>query len=508
MKLRYFLFLLCTILVISACDEGILDKENPNQFTAADYYKDAEQLTAATNAIYGNFNGSNLWGRMLAYLHRTRDDEHASGGPQLEVHNAQLLAGSYDNTNFTISATWEGFYRTIHRANAVLEYGPGIQNIDEALKNHRIAEARFLRAYCYYHLAVHWGNVPVYTETNKSALAIKPASPEADVYTLIEDDLTKAIPHLKASHELKDRGRATKGAARLLLARVLMHQGKYAPAKTELLEIYGSYQLMDNFSDNFRDETEYNAESIFEIGFAGTGFNWWADGNGDGPNDNQHVMFQDVSPVAWRNLVPSDKLLAAFESVYNGDAKNDPRLRQTVIFSGDKFGANNEYTLSDADQGGASSTFEGNTIKVGFFKYSPMYKLHPGGYYTSSNNFRNMRYAEVLIKLAECEVEVGTNENAIDYLNEIRRRPSVDMPDYPTTNYPCNSKDQIYRAIMHESMVEFAHENFRVLELARWRKNGKFTTLNPDPISYIVNNPSRKFLVYPNAEVSANPNLK
>lgn len=118
-----------------------------------------------------------------------------------------------------------------------------------------------------------------------------------------------------------------------------------------------------------------------------------------------------------------------------------------------------------------------------------------------------MRYAEVLIKLAECENEVGTPGAAINYLNEIRNRPSVDMPDYPTVNYPVDSKDEIYRAIMHESMVEFAHENIRVLDLARWRKNGKFSTLNPDPIGYIVSNPTKALLVYPNEEVSANPNL-
>lgn len=507
MKLKYFLLLLFASVLLSACDDEILDKENPNQFTAADYYKDGDQLTAATNAVYGNFTGSNMWGRMLGYFSRTRDDEHASGGPQLEVHNAQLLLGSYDNTNFTITAAWQGFYRTIHRANAVIEYGPAIEIIDEDLRNHRIAEAKFLRAYCYYYLVVNWGEVPVYTETIKSPTGYNAPSTEAEIYTLIETDLTTIIPHLKVSHDPVDIGRVTKGAARLLLARTQMHQGKYGPARTTLLDIYDEYSLVDNYSDNFRDETEYNAESIFEIGFTGTSFNWWADGNGDGPDAKNNMMFQDVSPVAWRNLIPSNKLLDEYERPEKGDAKQDPRFKETVIFSGDTFGASDEFTLTDAMQGGAASTFNGATIKAGFYKYSPMYKLNPGGYYQSPNNYRNMRYAEVLIKLAECENEVGTPTAAIGYLNEIRNRPSVDMPDYPTANYPCDSKDEIYRAIMHESMVEFAHENFRVLELARWRKNGKFSTLNPDPIAYIVSNPAKALLVYPNEEVSANPNL-
>ena len=63
------------------------------------------------------------------------------------------------------------------------------------------------------------------------------------------------------------------------------------------------------------------------------------------------------------------------------------------------------------------------------------------------------------------------------------------------------------RAIMHESMVEFSDEKLRVLELARWRKNNKYTDLNPDPISYIVSDPSKAYLVYPNDETTANTNI-
>lgn len=327
---------------------------------------------------------------------------------------------------------------------------------------------------------------------------------------MLETDLAAIIPDLKVTQELEDLGRVTKGAAQLMLARTLMHQGKYDEARTILLDIYnfGPYRLVDNYSDNFKEETEYNAESIFEIGFTGTSFNWWEDGNGDGPDAKSHVMFQDYNPVGWRNCIPSNKLLDAFERPYKGDAKEDPRLKETVIFTGDTFGSPSDpITLTDEAQGGNSSTFNGATIKASWYKTSPMYKEDPGAFYQSAINYRNMRFAEVLIKLAECENEVGTPADAIGYLNEIRNRPSVDMPDYPTANYPCNSKDEIYRAIMHESLVEFANEKLRVLELARWRKNGKFSALNPDPITYIVNNPRRALLVYPNEEVSANMNI-
>jgi len=510
MKIRYNILIVFIIILATSCDDDILYKTNPNQFTVDQYYKNGEQLTAATNAVYANFTGSNLWGRMMQYFSDCRADEHASGGQQLEVHNAQLLLGSYDNTNFTISAVWQGLYRTIHRANAAIEFGSKIENIDSDLKKQRIAEAKFLRAWAYYYLVVNWGKIPVYTETVKTPDGYQPLSEESAVYELLESDLTAIQSDLKVSHETKDLGRATKGAAQLLLARVLMHQGKYSEAKTVLLDIYNSkqYRLVDNYADNFREETEYNDESIFEIGFTGTSFNWWADGNGNGPDEKQTVMFQDYNPVGWRNMIPSNKLLDEFERPYKGDKREDPRLRETVIFTGDTYGPpNNPIVLTDDAQNGYASVFNGQTIKASWYKYSPMYKLDPGGYYTSSINYRNMRFAEVLIKLAECENEVGTPGAAIGYLNEIRDRQSVNMPHYPTGRYPCNSKEEIMRAIMHESLVEFANEKLRVLELARWRKNGKFSATNPDPIAYIVTNPTRALLCYPESEIRVNTKI-
>lgn len=509
MNIKYKLLLLLILVFPVACDDSLLDLTNPNQFTSDQYFKTADQLTAATNGIYAQFYGADLWGRMMQYFSDCRADEHSAGGGQLEVHNAQLLDGTYDSGNYPINAAWRGMYRIIHRANAVIQYAPQVEGISEELRKKRVAEAKFLRAYAYYYLNVHWGKVPLYTQIAESADDAQPPAEESEIYQLLEQDLTDIQNDLAWTYSgTNDAGRASRGAAKLLLARVLMHQGKFSDARTVLEDIYqnGPYRLVDNYADNFMEETEYNDESIFEIGFAGTGFDWSESGNNI--NDRSNVMFQDYSPVAWRNMIPSDKLLNNFEHPNYGDAKEDPRLRETVYFTGDVFGPPaNPIVLTDEMQNGYSSTFHGTTIKASWKKYSPMYKLHPGGYYLSNINYRNMRYAEVLIKLAECENEVGTQEKAISYLNEIRARPSVDMPPYPTANYPCNSYNEVMRAIMHESLVEFSNEKLRVLELARWRKNNKFTTLNPEPIGYIAANPNRALLLYPNEETSRNPHF-
>ena len=247
MKIRYNILIVFIIILATSCDDDILYKTNPNQFTVDQYYKNGEQLTAATNAVYANFTGSNLWGRMMQYFSDCRADEHASGGQQLEVHNAQLLLGSYDNTNFTISAVWQGLYRTIHRANAAIEFGSKIENIDSDLKKQRIAEAKFLRAWAYYYLVVNWGKIPVYTETVKTPDGYQPLSEESAVYELLESDLTAIQSDLKVSHETKDLGRATKGAAQGYLAKVYLYQEKYAEAEALLKDIIasGEYEILE-----------------------------------------------------------------------------------------------------------------------------------------------------------------------------------------------------------------------------------------------------------------------
>lgn len=511
MKVRYIIVALFVTTMFLSCDEDILEQKNPNQVTVEDYYKTPAQLTAATNGVYSELLGNNLWGRMLQYFEDCRADEHAAGGGQIEGNNRQLLDGTYDNSNSTINPVWRGLYRVIHRANAVIQYAPSIKDIDPVLLKQRVGEAKFLRAWSYYMLVAHWGKVPIYTQPTSSPSDAKPLSEEAEVYTLLETDLgaiisEDALPKTYSSAD--DKGRATKGAAQLLLARVLMHEGKYAEAKPILESIYssGTYKLMNNYSDNFREETEYNAESIFEIGFTGNGYGWSDDNNST--SNRATIMFQDYNPVGWRNCIPSDKLLDEYERPYKGDPKEDPRMRETVYFTGDTYGSPTDpKILTDDKQNGFASKYNGTVIKTGWKKWSPMYKLDPGGYWPSAINYRHMRFAEVILKLAECENEVGTPAKAISYLNEIRDRASVSMEHYPTSRFACNSKDQIYRAIMHEGMVEFANEHIRVLDLIRWRKNGKFNATNPEPIAYIASDPSKALLVLPLEETSRNTNI-
>ncbi len=499
--------LIVGLFISYSCSDDDLIKENKNKQTTETYYKTVDEISAAVTGIYAVLQSNNLGGREWFFLHDLRSDEMATGGGQLETARNQVLIGTHDPGNQITTAVWTGSYRLILRANAVINLGPEaeITESEEALRNRLIGEAKYLRAWQYFQLYGFWGAVPVYETFATSINDAKARASEADVKNLIVTDLTDAIAALPNSYSGNDLGRVTKIAAQALLAKVYMFDGEYDQALPLLRTVInagedaaGGVALMDEYFDNFTEEAEYNKESVWELSYNSDGnYNWDADGNDYGPNE-AWMRGQEYSAIGWRNLIPSDKLLAEFED-------GDPRLNYNFYFTGDEYGdPSAPKTLTAEDQRGNASMYNGVEQKISWKKYSPMYKLDPGGYYDKIGiNHRVMRYADMYLLLAECENEVGTGANAISNLNIVRTRPSVDMPPYPTAEYPCGNQAEIMEAIMHERMVELAGEEQRNFDILRWRKNGKLTS---EPISYFQAN-KYELLPIPQGELDANENI-
>ncbi|SDS12189.1 Starch-binding associating with outer membrane [Mucilaginibacter mallensis] len=495
------------VVITVSCNKS-LNTVNPNVVTTSNYFTTSSQLVEAVNAAYGAWRGSNLVGREWFFLHDLRSDDVATGGSQLEAARHQILLGVVDPSNPIMNANWNSLYTVIHRANTVLDNAPNIKD-NPTLVARTVGEAEFLRGWAYFDLASQWGSVPIYTSTVKSPSDYKPKSPIADVFAQAVSDL-KAAAAVLPGKSGTDLGRATASAANAMLGRVLMQTGDYAGAKAALLKIpttgADGYQLTDRYLDNFEEETEFCKESIFEIIYVDKGdnnFNWGS-ATGDGPSaDQTTVRNQEYNPIGWRNLIPSDKVLNEFESTATGATKTDPRYSYSFYQTGDTFD-NGTATLVDADQNGNSSTVNGKTIKVGFRKFQLIYKedrataaFHPG-----SNNQRILRYAEVLLNLAECENELGNTAAAVAYLNQVRARASVAMPPYPTTQFPVSTKADVVKAIMHEKTAEMTDEEVRNVDIIRWRAKGYFAT---EPLSWY--SPDKLYLPIPQSEIDNNPKL-
>lgn len=495
---------LAFMLVVSgivACTKD-LDTTDENNPTVNSYFGTATELQNGVNAAYSSLRAGNLVGREWFFTHDMRGSECAAGGAQLESPRAELLnQATASPANSVMTSVWNGCYQMINRANLVISKGPDVTD-NVPLRDRVVAEAKFLRAWAYYELVSQWGEVPIYTEPITTADGFKPISPVADVYALIVSDLTDAATVLPPDYSAGDNGRATSGAANALLGRAQMQNGDYTAAKTALLKVYGKYILVDDYNWNFDGDVrtsagvitsghEFNAESIFEIAFVDKGddnFNWGY--TGEGSTQPVSIMRSQEYGITWGNVIPSDNLLNEYE---NGD----PRYKYTFYEVGDQiltYPGLTPVTLVPADMNIATSTKGGVTMKRFFRKYS-IYQWVNSGFHPDGLNNRMIRYAEVLLMLAECEAEVGTPAQAAAYVNEVRARKSVNMP--PVT---CATKDEAIGAVMHEKAVELGAEEINSIDMLRWRAKGYYPSVRPDPKP--GQNP---LLPIPSSETSTNP---
>ncbi len=494
--------ILCIVSII-ACDKklNVLDKNNP---TTESYFKTAVELQNGVNAVYSSLRAGNLIGREWFFTHDMRGSETSSGGAQLEAPRAELLKQpSPSPSNAVMTSVWNGCYQMINRANLVLSKAPDVTD-DVALRDVVVGEAEFLRAWAYFELVSQWGDVPLYTEPVASATGYLGKSPASDIYSFIISDLTDAASKLPDA--AAQQGRATKGAANALLGRVQMQNGDYTAAKAALMKDYGKYSLTADFSDNFDGDVqlaasqlttghEFNSESVFEVVFFDKGddnFNWGY--TGEGATADASIMRSQEYGIVWGNVVPSDQVLNEFEP-------NDPRYKFTFYESGDKIltmgGTDPGVALTEDGMNVAQSNHNGVMKKRVYRKYSVL-DWTDDGFHPDGINQRVIRYADVLLMLAECEAEIGTPAQAASYINEVRARPSVNMP--PVT---LASKNEAISAVMHERVVELAGEEVNNIDILRWRKQGYYPSIRPDPKSGQVD-----MFPIPASEIAANPLLK
>jgi starch-binding outer membrane protein, SusD/RagB family len=503
-KILAAVLILVIIAGVMACnkDLNVTDQNNP---TPESYFKTAAQLQNGVNAVYSTLRSGELVGREWFFTHDMRGSECASGGAQLEAPRAELLTQPSPNPgNAVMNNVWVGDYQMINRANLVISKAPDVTD-NIALRDRVVGEAKFLRAWAYFDLVSQWGDIPLYDSVITSPTGYKAKSPAADVYALIISDLTAAATALPATYSASDNGRATSGAANALLGRIEMQKGDYAAAKTALLQVYGKYSLVANYLWNFDGDTrndagvlmttghEFNSESIFEVVFVDKGddnFNWGY--NGEGSTSPLSGVRPQEYGITWGNVIPSDHFLNEFEA-------GDPRYGFSIFEVGQTIldSTASPLTLTAAAMNIATSTKGGVTEKRFFRKYS-IYDWVNSGFHPGGLNTRVIRYADVLLMLAECEAEVGTPAQAANYINEVRARPSVNMPPVTTATH-----DAAIKAVMHERMVELGAEELNNIDMLRWRAKGYYPSIALDPKPAQVS-----MFPIPASEISSNPLIK
>ena len=444
-KLKIILTVFLALFIVNGCDEEDFELTNPSGLSPETYFRTEAQVQSAVNAVYANLQTIGLYTRTYFFAMDLMSRE-ALGNPQLEADKRVYLEWSFDASHPPISWYWDANYRGINKANFVISNAERIYAIPSPLlseekKDKFIGEAKFMRALYYFMLVTRFGDVPLITTVPESGEGF-PRAPKEEVYDQIEADLIDAT-QLLLPEEATEDGRASRGAAWALLGKAYLYQEEYQEALDAFKEIYGEYSLEEDYFANFREEDEFGEESIFEVSFddeLGNSAVWNSNASGEGANEvtfrGQEYGFND-----WFNAYPSDDLLDEYE-------EGDIRFDETFYVVGDTF---------------AGGVIEALPLdrRAAWRKYQNYYK-DVNEDQASGINFKIIRYADVLLMMAEAANALGMQQEAIGYINQVRERAELEPLPMDL------SQEEVFDAIVHERYVELAGEQVRFNDLVRW----------------------------------------
>lgn len=523
--MKKYILMLVAAGMMSGCYD--LDQYPHDQLNSGSFWQTEDHAYQAMVSMYGDLRNENAFG---AYYDNDALGEIAMDYNNWLMPS--IIKGTYTDRTGTIQSRWQTSYDGIFRANLLLQNIDNV-DISEEEKSVYKGEAYFIRSLFYFLLLDYYGGVPLYDETtivsNEFMDMQKPRSSVEETRQFILDDLERAISVLPVSWDANNYGRATRGAAVALRGKVKLYAGDYTGAAADFEEIvndpsgrgYG-YKLNDSYPELFTVEGENCAEMIFtiqaisgtnqEYGMAypirlGTRATYGSCWNNCMPTDILADMYEnrDGSKFSWEDYFPGitgnremqDQVFAAtlsedgksvaqypaeLEKIRAAYENRDPRLEQTLITPYSTYLGYNTVTNSEnpVEYVLASGVNESNGFirdNLGHYNYY-WRKFVPEGNMGgqlddrshSPVDFPLIRYADVLLMLAECYNETDRQDEAIALINQVRQRPSTNMPALNSGPawLEAHSKEEVFDRIVQERAVELACEGHRFSDLRRW----------------------------------------
>ncbi|MCK5135449.1 MAG: RagB/SusD family nutrient uptake outer membrane protein [Bacteroidales bacterium] len=447
---------------------------NPNSLITTSFYQTEEDAVHAANAAYSAIQREGFHGYYFAFTQTIRSDEaqltsKTVGASELIPINSFTATGD----NETVAVHWRDMWNGVWKSNLAIYAIPNIEFEDQLLKDRLLGEAKFLRAFYYFHLVLLFGDeIPLILEPPANSDDFFPSNAnEGEIYNQIIEDFQEAERLLLNKQELdtKDLGRATKGAAAAYLGKVYLFQKEWEEAATVLKRIidkeYGNYSLCSNYRDNHTSFNENNIESIFEIQFSLGYGNVWGYGTDISWGGESHNRERGMTSILhWWNAMPTQKTIDEFEE---GDLR---KYYSCYVPNGALY----------KNEAGIWKTYEElyDSGQYGWRKYSD----DVFGETTDSDiNIRVMRYADVLLMYAEALIVLNTGDPA-QYINMVRARSNLPTDEFPEggsiptvqeliAQAPVINGIRIFdltTAIRHERFVELAGESHRWDDLVRW----------------------------------------
>ena len=389
------------------------------------------------------------WNRY--WFQSIRSDDAAKGSSPTD---AATLGNVMDNFQYSaneFAGNWDGHFSLIYACNdlviAVETSGATDQG---SIVNE--AEAKAIRAFAYFDLRRDYGEVPIILKKIVTPTdVIKAKNTVAEVDAQIISDLEFAALHLPLSWPAYP-GRATKGFANSLLAKLYLYQGdwKKALAKSEEVIQSGQYNLMSSYETLFTKAGNNSRETVFEVQFLVVGRTYYSNNY----FESQGVRGAGAWDLGWGFNVPTTNLINAYEA-------NDPRKAATILYSGQSDGFGNILPASPPlDQ-------------LYWNKKAYTLPTERTAFGENKNHWENvkiMRYADVLLMAAEAANEDGNSGLAATYLEQVRKRArGANNSILPIVS---GGQSTLRTAIKQERRIEFAMEGERFYDLVRWGDAG------------------------------------
>lgn len=515
--------------VFTGCSEDFLDKQPLDEISDATFWRNESDAMLALTGCYdidAYWAGQDFFnGISLLWL-----DLMAGEGSEKERYPDNVTDGTLNSGYWVTSSYWSNTYRKIARCNNFLDHIDGI-DMDAQKKAMIKAEVRTLRAYCFFNLALYFGDVPmpVHFLSVEQANSIS-QTPKADVWAFAEQELTESYPDLPVTRGDSEKGRITAGASLAVLGRVQMAQQKWSLAAATYKIIIDSHAYTVNqsgYAQLFWQANEDSNEVIWSTQYQ--------------EDQYAQVLPQYAYPEAmggWHQFSPYNELVQSYECTDGKTIEESPLYDWTNPYENRDPRMDYNIMINNRTQ------FKGVTFVSTPNSSSPdkMNKYNWSGYCinklmdpTFSGNLMNyggnsiiIRYPEVLLGYLESRLEAGepiTQALLDETINLVRNRPTVDMPDVTTTNAA-----EVRTILRRERKVELAFEGVHYYDILRWgiaaqELNRQFhgMKLTNSPASY-TDFPvdSQGFFVYqkknfvagvnelwpiPQTELNVNPNL-
>jgi len=440
-----------------SCTDKFLDEEENYLIDSEGYFNSEDDYYMALVGAYDLLQATyvnNLLGEIAS------DNTLCGGESATDVVGFQQIDDmTHTPVNANLRDIWNWMFAGVKRTNYFLEFQ---NNIEFDGRVQMVAEVRFLRAYFHFELVKWFGGIPVKDYANALEGGGKRFSPGdetsiprysvEEVYALIESDLIFAANNL--DYTTPQVGRVTKGAAQALLGKAYLYQDKFSDAATVLGNLIdnGPYQLVDDYSEIFENDGENGVESVFEVQYSdgeGAGFDCLQCSEG-----NVAVGFMGIrnhtGPTydsGYSFNVPTQE---AFDNFDNDDTRKDVSILDIVAWA--------EET---------EATYVEGYEHTGFYnrKYLPRKGDQNIGdqNLTNPNNYRAIRYADVLLMAAEANNRGNLDETkALAYLNQVRERAFGD-----SSHNSSATGAALTDAILDERRHELLGEGHRFFDLVR-----------------------------------------